>query len=111
MQFGQRVRSATISTSPMDIGAVVHEQLNHWNVPSLRRDVQRRVVKLAPGKVRVGAVLEQPTHAGVAPSRVVGPTQDIAQRGNSARDAVDVDAKAMQQFKGSEIAATRSDVH
>src|SRR5262249_45968125 len=89
MKFGQRVRSATICTSLTDIGTVVHEQLDHWDVPALRCDVYRSVAKLAPRKVRVRAVLEQPTHAG----GVTRPTQDIAQRRNPARDPVNVDAK------------------
>jgi hypothetical protein len=39
IQFGQRVRRATVCTSPMDIGSVMHEQLKHWDVPPLRGNV------------------------------------------------------------------------
>jgi hypothetical protein len=56
-------------------------------------------------------VLQQPTNAGGALDGVDSPTQDVAQRRNSSRDPVDVDAKTMQQFKGGEIARSRSNVH
>ena len=111
MQCGQRVRGPAVRTPPMDIGAMIHEQLHHGDVPPLGRDVQGSVAKLVPSKVGVRAVLQQPAHAGGALRGVGSPTQDVTERRNTARDSVHVDAKAVQQFQGTEIAGSGSDVH
>src|SRR5678815_5858235 len=67
---------------------------------------RRSIVLLAPRKVWIRAVFQQPTYTGV----FVGPAQDVTQRRHATRDAIDVQAKAMQQFERGEIAATRGDV-
>src|SRR5215831_19238068 len=95
----------------MDIGAVLYEQLRHGDVPPLGRDVQGSVAKLVPSKVGVRAVLQQPAHAGGALRSVGSPTQDVTERRNTTRDSVHVDAKAVQQFQGAEIAGSGSDMH
>src|SRR5215472_11500066 len=95
----------------MDIGAVLHERLHHGDVPTLGCDVQGSVAKLISSKIRVRVVLQQPAHAGGALRSVGSPTQDVTERRNTTRDSVHVDAKAVQQFQGAEIAGSGSDMH
>ena len=50
----------------------------------------------APRQVGVGAVVQQPVHARGSLRRIGGPTQDVTKGRHSARNAVEVNAKAMQ---------------
>ena len=63
VQLGQRVRRRAVGPPPRHIGAVLHEPFDHGDIPSSRRHVKRRLIVLAPGKVRVRAMLEQPVRA------------------------------------------------
>jgi hypothetical protein len=65
----------------------------------------------AHARFGVRALLQQPAHAGGALRGVGSPTQDVTERRNAARDSVQVDAKAVQQFQGAEIAGSGSDMH
>src|SRR5262249_40345087 len=78
IQCGKRVGSAAVWTTSMDIRAVVSGRLNHREVQAWRRNVQGSVARLAPGKVRVGTVLQQPANTRGANDGVHCPTQDVA---------------------------------
>ena len=106
VQLGQRVRRGAVRAAARDIGAVLDEPLDHRHVPSSRGDVQRRFAGVAPGEVRVRAVIEQPARAG----RIVGPQHHVDERRHAAGDAVHVQAVAVQQFERVEIAAAAGDV-
>ncbi len=111
MQLRQRVSRATVRATPVNVGTVLHEQLSHRHIPSLGGEVQGSITDLAPRKIRVGAVIEQPADARDAGPVVVRPAEDVAQRRDAARDTVDVHPKPMQQLERFEIAPTRGDVH
>ena len=83
------------------------EPLDHRHVPAARRDVQRRFAVVAPGEVRVGAVIEQPAR----PARRCRPTASCrraAARRRGCRSTFS--AVAVQQFERGEIAAAAGDV-
>ena len=66
VQRCQGMRGPSVRAPPMDIGAMAHQQLNHRDIPTLRRDMQRGVAMLTPGKIHVRAVLHQPAQAGAS---------------------------------------------
>src|SRR5581483_824921 len=95
LQLGQRVGRTTVGPAPVDISTLLHEQLDHFNVPALRCDVQWRLVQLSPGEVDVRAVVQQPTYARSAGQRARCPSHGETQRRNPSRYAVDVDSESM----------------
>src|SRR5262249_46818422 len=106
---GEGVCSADIGTTSMNVGAVRYKQFDDGDVTALRGDMQWRVADFCPGKVRIGSVLQQPPHA--RSSFGAGPAQDVAQRWNASRNAVDVCSETMQQFKRWKVATAGCDVH
>src|SRR5262245_8554688 len=94
----------------MDVGAMLNQHLDHLKIPSLRCDVYRAVAGLCPGKVGVGAVLQEPTYTCRPGGGVNGPAHDVTQWRDAAGDTVDVDLKTIQQFQCGEIAGCRSNM-
>ena len=68
--------------------------------------MQRRFAVVAPGEIRVRAVIEQP----VRPGRVVAPEHHVDERRHAARNAVHIQAIAVQQLERVEVAAASGDM-
>ena len=95
VQLGQRVRRGAIGAAARDVSAVRDESVHHRHVPSAGGDVQRRLAVGAPGKIRVGAVIQQPPRADWR----VGPQQHVHQWRHAAGNPVHVQPITVQQLE------------
>ncbi len=85
---------------------MLDETLDHRHVPAARRHVRRRLACVAPCKIGVRTVVEQP----VWTSRIVGPPHHVHEWRHATRDAIRAHPIAVQQFQRLEIAAASGDV-
>jgi hypothetical protein len=88
------------------ISTVRYELLDHGDVPSTRGHMQRRLARIAPGKVRIRTTLEQPEGT----SRIIGPLHHVHERWNAMGNAVDIDVVTAQQLEWLEGADACCDV-
>ena len=106
VELRQRVRRAPVRPAAHGVGAVLDQQLDHRHVPPPRRDVQRRFPFMAPRKIRIRAVFDQPAR----PGGIGAPEHHVDERRHAAGNPVHVHAETVQQLERRDIAAATGDV-